>query len=178
MAETGVSIHGRNALNLFLSFASPDRSTAEAIQLALLGAGHQVFFDEASLPPGSDYNSRIREAIDKSDVFVFLISPKSVGHRGYAHTELRFAKTKWPKPWGAVLPVMIKPTALKLLDPYLAAVTILEPRGNAAAEVAAAVAALAVHLRDAAGSATEGERAIIGRLLTYLEDKRLITEEA
>ena len=36
-------------MKIFLSFASPDRSVAEEIQLALLGAGHDVFFDEASL---------------------------------------------------------------------------------------------------------------------------------
>jgi hypothetical protein len=126
-------------LKLFLSYASPDKRVAEAIQFALLGAGHQVFFDEASLPLGGDYNSRIREAICESDVFIFLISPNSVSPGRYVQTELQLAKTKWPKPWGVVLPVMIAPTEHKLIDPYLAAVTILEPHGSAPAEVAAAV---------------------------------------
>jgi hypothetical protein len=126
-------------MRLFLSFASPDRRTAERIQLALLGAGHEVFFDEASLPAGSDYNSRIREAIATSDVYVFLISPHSVGEGRYVRTELRLVKAKWPKPWGYVLPVMIQPTEYDLIDPYLAAVTILEPHGNVSAEVAARV---------------------------------------
>ena len=164
-------------MNIFLSFASSDRPAAEAIQLALLGAGHQVFFDEASLPAGSDYNSRIREAIDQSEAFIFLISPKSAAHGRYAQTELKFAKAKWPKPWGAVLPVMIAPTDYELIDPYLAAVTILEPRGSAAAEIAAAVAGLRAR-SDTAGSISQTERAIVDRLLTYLESKRLITEEA
>lgn len=126
-------------MKVFLSFASPDRSTAEQIQLAILGAGHEVFFDQASLPAGSDYNSRIREYIEQSDVFVYLLSPNSVGGGRYSHSELKFAKAKWEKPWGAVLPVMIHPTEYELIDPYLAAVTILEPRGNVAAEVAAAI---------------------------------------
>ena len=118
-------------MRLFLSIASPDRAVAEAIQFALLGAGYQVFFEEASLPPGSDYNSRIREAIDGSDVFIFLIGPNSVSQGRYVQTELKFAKIKWPKPWGVVLPVMICPTEHRLIDPYLAVVTILEPHGSA-----------------------------------------------
>ena len=86
-------------MKIFLSFASQDRSIAEEIQLALLGAGHEVFFDQANLSPGSDYNSRIRESIEQSDVFVFLVSPNSVGEGRYAHTELKLAKAKWKKPW-------------------------------------------------------------------------------
>ena len=120
-------------MKIFLSFSSVDRAIAEAIHLALLGAGHQVFFDEASLPPGSDYNSRIREAINESGLF---------RSGRYVQTELKFAKAKWPKPWGSVLPVMIAPTEHTSIDPYLAAVSFLEPRGNVAAEVAAAVAGL------------------------------------
>jgi hypothetical protein len=109
------------------------------VDLALLGIGHEVFFDKSSLPPGADFNSRIRKAIDESDAFIFLISPNSVRPGGYALTELGFAKAKWRKPWGAVLPVMIAPTDHSLIDAYLTAVTILEPKGNAAAEIAAAV---------------------------------------
>jgi len=87
-------------LRIFLSFASPDRAIAEKIQLALLGAGHEVFFDEASLAPGSDYNSQIRNSIKECQLFIFLISPNSVGGRRYARTELKLAKAKWPKPNG------------------------------------------------------------------------------
>lgn len=147
-------------MKIFLSYASPDRPVAEAIQLTLLGAGNEVFFDEASLPPGSDYNSRIREAINKSDVFIFLISPNSVTHGRYVQAELKFAKTKWPKPWGVVLPVLIAPTEYKLIDPYLAAVTILEPRGSAPAEIAAAVLTLRTSA-DTSSSTTEGGRAVV-----------------
>jgi hypothetical protein len=126
-------------MRIFLSYSSKDRPLAEKVDLALLGVGHQVFFDKSSLPPGTDFNSRIRKAIDESDAFVFLISPNSVRNGGYALTELGFAKAKWRKPWGVVLPVMIEPTDHNLIDAYLTAVTILEPKGNAAAEIAAAV---------------------------------------
>jgi len=122
---------------VFLSFSSLDRAAAERIQLALLGANHKVFFDEASLPPGGDYHSRIKAAISACDAYVFLISPDSVQDGRYVQSELKQVKAKWPKPWGRVLPVMLRPTDLSLVDAYLAAVTILEPKGNVAAEVMA-----------------------------------------
>lgn len=147
-------------MRLFLSYASPDKRRAEAIHLALLGAGHEVFFDDASLPPGGDYHSRIRTAIDESDAFVFLVSPHSVTPGHYALTELEFAKTKWRKPWGFVLPVMITPTEHNLIDQYLASVTIMQPRGDAAAEVAAAVLSLRESI-DASRSIMKRERSDI-----------------
>ena len=153
----------RFTLKIFLSFASTDRAFAEKIQLALLGAGHEVFFDAASLAPGADYNSRIREYIKQCELFVFLISPDSVGGRRYAHTELKLAKAKWPKPWGFVLPVMIRPTEYGAIDPYLASVTILEPRGDVAAEVAAAVEGLATAV---IGTASGTERRPVDEAIT------------
>ena len=162
-------------MKVFLSFASPDRATAERIQLALAGAGHEVFFDEASLAPGSDYNSRIRDSIKESQLFVFLISPSSVGGGRYAHTELKLAKIKWPKPWGYILPVVIRPTEYGAIDPYLASVTLLEPRGDVAAEVAAAIERMP---KPPGLMASDAERRVVDSLLTFLEDRRLITEEA
>lgn len=122
-------------MKFFLSYSSKDRKIAEEIQLAILGAGHQVFFDQNSLPPGGDYHSRIRRGIEESDAYIFLISPNSVKDGGYVLTELKFAKEKWPKPWESVLPIMIERTDYNLIDSYLKAITFLEPTGNIAAEV-------------------------------------------
>lgn len=123
-------------MQIFLSYASEQAILAEEIQLALIGSGHDVFFDRQSLPPGGDFNTRIRQAIDASDGMVFLISPHSVEPGSYALTELEFAKKKWRHPSHGVLPVLTEPTDLKSL-PYLRAATYLEPVGNVAAEVAA-----------------------------------------
>jgi hypothetical protein len=129
-------------VKIFLSFASPDRPTAERIHYALRGAGHEVFFDKASLPPGADYNSRIRREIDGCDLFICLISPHFVGNKRYVKSELKIAKQKWPTPWGNVLPVLISATDPKLIDPYVAAATLLEPEGDVAAEVVVATLSL------------------------------------
>lgn len=57
-------------------------------------------------------------------------------------SELTFAERKWPNPKDRVLPVMTRPTPWDDVPPYLRAVTILEPKGNLAAETADAVEAI------------------------------------
>jgi len=126
-------------MKLFLSYASEHQLVADEIALALSGAGHEVVFDTSWLKPGDDYNGRLRDAFDRTDGLVFLISPESVRAGRYALSELKFAREKWPHPAGHVLPVMVKSTPLEDIPPYLRAVSILKPEGNVAAEVASAV---------------------------------------
>lgn len=140
-------------MKIFLSHASEDEKVATEICLALRGAGHEVFFDVHDLPPGGDYNTRIRYAMDASDALVFLVSPHSVDAGSYTLSELKFAQQKWPSPWGHVLPVMVRETAWRLIDRYLAAVTVLKPVGNQAAEVVDALARLADSKEAKAASA-------------------------
>ena len=78
-----------------------------------------------------------RKAVEDSDAFVFLISPKSVTAGCYALTELKYARQRWPDPRRKVLPVMIKQTEYSQIPNYLKAVTVLEPEGNVPAEVTA-----------------------------------------
>ena len=122
---------------IFLSYSSDRCDIAEQVKLALAGSGHKVFFDRDSLPPGDEYHVRIRKAVERSDAFVFLISQRSVTTGSYALTELKYARQKWPDPRHRVLPVMIERTAYDQIPNYLKAVTVLEPEGNVAAEVAA-----------------------------------------
>lgn len=131
-------------MQIFLSYASEDRSLAEEIQLALLGAGHVVFFDKASLPAGGDYHSRIEAAVKRCDLFIFLISPNSVASGSYALTELKFARLRWHHPKERVLPVRLHGTAWEAIPPYLKSVTVLEPEGNVPAEIVGAVSAIAI----------------------------------
>jgi hypothetical protein len=124
-------------MRIFLSYASEDRSVAEGIYFALVAEGHQVFFDRKGTEPGEEFNRRIRDEISRCHKFIFLISPQGVERGRYTLTELSFAQDRWLHPAQNVLPVMVSPTDLKLLPSYLKAVTILEPQGDVAAEVAA-----------------------------------------
>jgi hypothetical protein len=161
-------------MKVFLSYASPDRRTAQRIQLALLGGQHQVFFDKASLPPGGDYNTRIRKAIDASDLFVVLISPHFTAKPRYVHSEVEIAKAKWPNPKGHVLPVVVTPTDLQSVDPYLVSVTYSEPSGDIAAEVAAAIDRMAPTTDDLLGQWSWKDEDGIEFILTFRSDGTFI----
>jgi tetratricopeptide (TPR) repeat protein len=124
---------------IFLSYSSSQGEIAARIELALKGEGHAVFRDRSSLPAGESFDERIRNAIEESDLLVFLISRDSVAEGRYTLTELKFAEQKWPHPGGRVLPVYAEETPKEAIPPFLRAVTILRPRGNLVAEVAAEV---------------------------------------
>lgn len=129
-------------MNIFLCYPSAERATADKVNLALLAQGHDVFFDRDDLPAGDEYHQRIGRAIEQSDVFIFLLTPDSLAKGRYTLTELNIAQAKWEHPAGHVLPVMIQPMPIKEVPPYLRAVTILEPQGDVAADVAHAVSQL------------------------------------
>ena len=126
--------------SIFLSYASEQSEAATHIELSLKGDGYSVFRDRTSLPPGESFDARIRTAIEESDLFIFLISRESVSPGRYTLTELKFAEQKWGHPAGHVLPVLLEPVPKEAIPNFLRAVTMLQPRGNVTAEVAAAVA--------------------------------------
>ena len=134
-------------MKVFLSYASEDRKVAEAIYLSLHGQGHTVFFDRTDLPPGQEYDARIRRGIEKSQLFLFLISPYALDAGSYTLTELGIAQKIWQHPAGRVLPVVVRSTPWDRIPPYLKSVTLLEPEGNLTATVADAVNRIAVARR-------------------------------
>ena len=126
-------------IRVFLSYSSTDRPIAERIHIALIAAGYDVFFDRDSLPAGESFDVKILDAIGGSHLLIFLVSPDSIKAGVYTLTELGFAKRRWTNPAGRVLPVLIREIDLDILPVYLRPVTLLEPKGNVAAEVVAAV---------------------------------------
>jgi hypothetical protein len=88
---------------VFLSYSSEQADAAMRVKLSLREDGHEVFRDRSSLPPGEAFDSRIREAVAESDLFVFLISDASIAPARYTLTELRFAERKWLRPGGYVI---------------------------------------------------------------------------
>lgn len=121
-------------MKIFLSYPSEERAVAERVNHALLGHGHDVFFDRADLEAGFEYDQAIARAIGESDLFVFFITPASVQSGRYTLTELGLAERRWPHAGGRVLPVMVKPTDIATIPAYLRAVNILTPRGDIVAE--------------------------------------------
>lgn len=126
-------------MRIFLSYASERRDLAEQIADSIRARGHSVFFDRDDLPAGETYEDQIEKAIQRSGLFVFLISPESVADRRFTRTELLIAKRKWATAKKRVLPVMIAETKIEDIPSYLKTVSILEPEGSIPAETAVAV---------------------------------------
>jgi hypothetical protein len=117
-------------MRIFLSYASEDRAPADAVRLALQDDGHDVFFDREDLPPGGEFHTRIRRGIEKSDLVIFLVSPKTLDSGSYTLTEISIAEKAWPKPDDRILPVLLEHVKTQDLPPYLSSVTFLETQGN------------------------------------------------
>ncbi len=134
-------------MDVFISYSSDDAEVAEQLAHRLRGEGHSVFFDRVSLPPGEAYDRRIREAVQGCDRFVFLLSAASIAPGSYALSELAMARERWPVPAGHVLPVALGPLDYDALPPYLGALTVFRPSGDAVAEVVALLDAQGRHRR-------------------------------
>ena len=129
-------------MHIFLSYPSTHQDLAEQLSLSLTSEGHTVFYDRTSLAAGQEFDRQIRDEVERSDLFVFLVNTESVSRGRYTLTELKLARKKWPHPGGHVLPVLIEPTEMSTIPPYLRAVTLLAPEGNLTAEVLAHLAAM------------------------------------
>lgn len=127
-------------MRIFLSYASQYQRDIEPIAIALRNLRHLVFLDKDDLPPGTDFNEQIRAAIEQSDLLIFFITPESVAEGRFTRSELALAQKKWPGPAGHILPVMLRPTPMDDIPPYLRGVHILKSAGNLIADVQAEVA--------------------------------------
>lgn len=148
-------------MRIFLSYASSDRSLAEPILFALREQGHEVFFDRAALPPGEEFHARIRKAIERSELFVFLVSPAAIASDKYTLSELEIARNTWGHPKDRVLPVMLRRVHMDALPAFLSAVTVFEPVGNVAASVADTVHRIDVRRRRRVWSYGLGSLAVV-----------------
>ena len=145
-------------MNIFICHASEDKPSVEPIHLALAAAGYRVFYDESSLPAGGDFHGRILDAINESDLFLFMLSENSIRSGKYTLSELEFAKQKWTSPVNKVLTVDLYNIPTHQVPAYLTATTILTIKGNPAAEVRSAVTNIANENQDADRTDTDSIR--------------------
>ena len=134
-------------MKIFISYSRDDQAIADALEVGLTQEKHDVFFDKSDLAAGESFHAKIRKEIAGSDLFVFLISPSSVRPESYAMTELGFARKRWPDPSGRVMPLLVRPTDMASIPPYLSSVTFVQG-GNIVAEALGAIAALGTQRQD------------------------------
>ena len=78
-------------MKIFVSYSHQDASVAEKIASELKRCGHDVFLDIHQLDVGDIFNRKLKQAIDRSDIFVFLASPNSLRQNCWARRELDLA---------------------------------------------------------------------------------------
>jgi formylglycine-generating enzyme required for sulfatase activity len=130
-------------MRIFLSYASEDRTRIEPIRYALAEQGHDVFYDREDLKPGEAFDSKIRAAIERCDLFICFLTPHTIDAGSYTLSELAVAERMWPRADGRVLPVILADVPRKDIPAYLRSVTCLTPIGNVTASVSDAVHVLA-----------------------------------
>ena len=130
-------------MRIFLSYSHEDEEQAKLIHLTLRDQGHAVFFDRADLPAGEEYHNRIRAAIERSRLFIFLAGPSALDAGSYTLTELEIAE----KSRRQLLPVLLPGARIADLPPALKNVTVVQPGGDVAGSVGAKVYRFARNLR-------------------------------
>lgn len=83
-----------NTHNIFISYASPDRSRVLPFYHYLQEQGFNVWIDCQDLKPGQNWDFEIKRALDKADFVLMFISENSVDRRGYVQRELKLAFDK------------------------------------------------------------------------------------
>jgi TIR domain-containing protein len=76
---------------IFISYAREDERTARHVFADLSRAGFSPWFDREHLEPGSQWDVEFPKAIKSSDVFLALMSSKSLNKNGYVQREIKLA---------------------------------------------------------------------------------------
>ena len=75
-------------MKIFIAYAASALDIAERLYHRLQSERHEVFFDRELLLPGNTYDRKVRDALQKSQLLIFLASNESISEGAYALTEL------------------------------------------------------------------------------------------
>lgn len=78
-------------LRVFLCHSKDDKTKIRKLYSRLIADGFDVWFDEAKLIPGQDWDLEIRNAVKNSDTVLVCLSKSSTTKEGYIQKEIRFA---------------------------------------------------------------------------------------
>ena len=96
-------------LQVFLCYASDDRSTVLKLYERLQDEGINPWLDKRKLLGGQDWNLEIKKAIKGSDIILVCLSDKSVSKAGFIQKEIKYAlDVADEQPEGAIYLVPLK----------------------------------------------------------------------
>lgn len=100
-------------MRIFISYARADKQIAESVVQILNDGGHSPWYDNKIIP-GQDWQKQLLNSIEKSNAFIYLLTPKSIESK-YCRWEFAEA-VRMGKP---IIPMMMKATRLpEPLDRY------------------------------------------------------------
>jgi hypothetical protein len=82
---------------IFLSYAREDADRVAALYRNLRAAGFSPWMDTQDIPPGTDWNTAIHEAIENADFFLACISHSSIRKTGVLADEIQSAVEIWKR---------------------------------------------------------------------------------
>src|SRR5579875_1114307 len=128
---------------LFISYSRQDQEFVRRLYDALVADKHEVFVDWESIPPSSQWLKEINEALDKSDVVLFVISPDSLASEMCQH-ELAYAEANKKR----LIPLIYREVLTTAVPPSLAAINwiFFRPADNFAAALATLEQAISTDL--------------------------------
>jgi CheY-like chemotaxis protein len=106
------------ALNVFISYAREDESSARRIREFLRKNGVTAWLDADDLIPGQEWETEIRRAIRDSHLVLVCLSNKSITKRGYVQKEIRLAlDLADEEPHGSIFVVPLKMEECSVPEP-------------------------------------------------------------
>jgi len=78
---------------VFLSYSHEDKQIAAKLAERLRALSFRVWLDHEQLSPGTDWQERINDGINKADIFLVLLSPSALKSH-YLEVELNKARTR------------------------------------------------------------------------------------
>lgn len=105
------------ALDVFISYSRVDSEFARQLNNGLQIQNKTTWFDQESIASGADFEQEIFKGIERTNNFLFIISPSSV-NSPYCDREVEYAKTLNKR----IVTVVYQKVASKQLHPVLASV--------------------------------------------------------
>lgn len=94
--------------DIFISHASEDTELARSLRDALSGRGVKCWFDDEDLKPGENWSQTLREAIDRSQMCLLVLSKASVASKPWISREWSLIQSSaWERDNLAILPVLL-----------------------------------------------------------------------
>lgn len=104
-AASAAASHGRG---VFLSYARADVEFAKRIELALRRLGIDVWLDVDSIEPGKSWARQVGDALDRCEVMVLVVSPRSMASENSDDEWNYFLDKRKP-----VIPVLHEPAEIR-----------------------------------------------------------------